>query len=61
MEFDKVSCGVGGWNKAAVLYETRFKMKIYMCAACYLKKETSKPTTHKSSIQAVKQDKLISF
>ena len=56
-----MSCGVGGCNKAAVIYETRFKMKIYMCAACYLKKETSKPTTHKSSIQAVKQDKLISF
>ena len=56
-----IQCNEKNCSKTAVVYETKLNTKVYFCGRCYLRKEQSKPVTHRSSIQAVKQDKLVSF
>jgi len=56
-----IQCNEKNCSKTAVVYETKLNTEVYFCGRCYLRKEQSKPVTHRSSIQAVKQDKLVSF
>ena len=48
---------------AAVVYDTLGNAKFYYCGYCYVEKQKKKDSriTHRSNIQRVKRDKIVTF